>query len=75
MPTFFIIDGIKVDLYFNDHAPPHFHAKYAEYEDLIAIRNSTKLRGNLPTRQHKKIKKWAKEHRKVLMEIWEELHS
>ena len=37
MPTYFIIDGIKIDLYFDDHAPPHFHAIYAEYEELIEI--------------------------------------
>ncbi len=37
MPTYFTFDGIKIDLYFDDHAPPHFHAIYAEYEELIEI--------------------------------------
>ncbi len=75
MPTFFIIDGIKVDLYYNDHVPPHFHAKYAEYEDLINIKTLTKLKGNLPARQHKKIVKWARQHQDILMEIWDSLRS
>jgi len=73
MPTFFIIDGIKVDLYHNDHVPPHFHAKYAEYENLISIKKMEKMKGNLPTKQQRKIMKWAKEHQDILMEIWESL--
>jgi hypothetical protein len=27
MPTIAIVDGILILLYFNDHAPAHFHAK------------------------------------------------
>lgn len=75
MPTFFIIDGIKVELYFNDHAPPHFHAKYSGYEDVIEIRTLKRMKGNLPTKQHKKIKKWASKNQDLLMEIWDSLRS
>ena len=32
MPTFFIIEGVKICLFFDDHNPPHFHALFAEYE-------------------------------------------
>ncbi len=39
MPTFFIIDGVKIELYYKDHNPPHFHAIYAEYEILVDIKN------------------------------------
>jgi hypothetical protein len=71
MPTFFIIDGIKVDFYYNDHLPPHFHAIYAEYEELIDINKIETIRGELPKKQHKKIIKWAKENQNLLLEIWE----
>jgi hypothetical protein len=27
MPTIAIVDGILILLYFNDHAPAHFHAQ------------------------------------------------
>jgi hypothetical protein len=33
-----------------DHAPPHFHALYAEYEALIDLRNFSVIRGSLPGR-------------------------
>ncbi|MEZ4850870.1 MAG: DUF4160 domain-containing protein [Bacteroidia bacterium] len=73
MPTYFRFDGIKIDLYFNDHVPPHFHAIYAEYEELIEIQTLQTYQGTLPTRQHKKVIKWAEENQQILMEIWESL--
>jgi hypothetical protein len=71
MPTFFTIDGIKIDLYYNDHIPPHFHAIYAEHEVLIEIDTLKVYRGSLPKAQEKKVKKWAKANQKQLKEIWE----
>ena len=73
MPTFFIIDGIKIDLYYNDHVPPHFHAIFAEFEELIEIKTLETYRGNLPSKQHKKVIKWAKKNQSILMEIWESM--
>lgn len=71
MPTFFIIDGVKIDFYYNDHVPPHFHAIYAEYEVLIEIESLKIHRGSLPKPQQKKILKWAKANQAQLKEIWE----
>lgn len=34
-PAIKIIDAIKIDVYSREHPPPHFHAIYAEYEELI----------------------------------------
>ncbi len=74
MPTYFLFDGIKIDLYFDDHAPPHFHAIYAEYEELIEIETLETYQGKLPTKQRKKVIRWAKENQDVLMEIWQNNH-
>lgn len=73
MPTFFTIDGIKIDFYYNDHLPPHFHAIYAEFEELIDINKLETIRGELPKRQHKKIMKWAKANQTLLIEIWDSM--
>ena len=32
MPEICRFYGIIIKMYFADHAPPHFHAEYAEYE-------------------------------------------
>ena len=37
MPEISRFYGIVIKMYFADHAPPHFHAEYAEFEARIAI--------------------------------------
>lgn len=37
--------GIVVRMYFNDHAPPHFHVRYGEYEATVEIERLTLLSG------------------------------
>ncbi len=33
--------GITIAMYYNDHAPPHFHAKYGEHEaTVLELRNN-----------------------------------
>jgi len=33
-------------MFFNDHAPPHFHARYGEFEATIDIGTSAVLAGS-----------------------------
>ena len=37
MPTITIFYGIVIQMFWNDHGPPHFHALYGEDEAVIAI--------------------------------------
>ena len=73
MPTFFVIEGVKIELYYNDHAPPHFHAIFAEYELLIEIKTLIKIKGELPRHKEKKVIAWASQNREVLLELWDSL--
>ena len=57
MPTFFTINGVKIQLFFDDHAPPHFHTAIAEYKALIAIETGVILEGDLPKNKKKDILK------------------
>ncbi len=50
MPEVSRFYGIIVKMYFNDHAPPHFHAFYGENEALISITTLAVLAGRLPPR-------------------------
>ncbi len=74
MPTFYIIEGVKIELFFDDHNPPHFHAIIAEYDALIEIGTSNIMKGNLPKNKRKLILEWAKENRDDLKSIWNALH-
>lgn len=54
MPTIKIIDSVKIDIYSREHLPPHFHAIYAEYEELIEIESLKTYIGKIPTTQRKR---------------------
>jgi hypothetical protein len=56
MPLFELIDGIKINVYSNDHPPPHVHALYNEYEAVLSIADKVVLRGLLPMSKLRKVK-------------------
>ena len=47
---------------YRDHAPPHFHAVYGEYEATITIGELEVLSGYLPTRALRLVIEWARLH-------------
>ena len=57
-------------MFWRDHAPPHFHALYAEYEALIDIRTLEVIEGDLPKRAQALVLEWASENQTELMEDW-----
>ena len=70
MPTVAVIDGIKVEFYFDEHPPPHFHVKYAEYRAMVRIDNLRIIRGDLPRPQYRKILAWAAMRKTELDDAW-----
>jgi hypothetical protein len=50
MPTISVFYGIVIQMFWRDHAAPHFHALYAEHEALIELRDFRVIRGSLPER-------------------------
>ena len=71
MPTLSIFYGIVIQIYWFDHAPPHFHARYAEHEAQIDIRSIAVLDGSLPKRALAMVLRWTREHQAELMAGWE----
>lgn len=71
MPRISEFFGIVIAIYFGDHAPPHFHAKYAEFEASIAIDSLRVLEGSLPRRALALVLEWADEHREELRANWD----
>jgi len=71
MPTISAFYGILIQMFWQDHAPPHFHALYGEFEALIDIRTLEMIRGSLPRRAHALVRAWATLHRNELMEDWQ----
>jgi len=63
--------GIVITMYYNDHTPPHFHARYAEHEAQLAISSGDVLSGALPPRATSLAQEWAALHRDALIANWE----
>jgi len=59
MPTISWFYGISIQMFFNDHAPPHFHASFGDEEALISIETGEILRGDLPPRAVRLVRDWA----------------
>jgi Domain of unknown function (DUF4160) len=74
MPTISIFFSLKIMMFWNDHAPPHFHAAYVGQTD-DAIINIFPLevvqQGSLKRRALGLILDWAELHRDELLANWE----
>lgn len=70
MPTISVFYGIIIQMFWADHAPPHFHALYSEFEALINIQTMDVYEGRLPRRALALVLEWAALHRTELMEDW-----
>jgi len=74
MPTISTFYGIIIRMFFDEHAPPHFHAQYGEYKAVIDIRTLELQEGKLPRRALELTLDWAELHQAELLEDWELCH-
>ena len=70
MPEISRFFGIIIQMYYNDHEPPHFHVRYSGQRALIAIEDSSVLGGHLSPRTLGLVREWAALHRAELLEDW-----
>lgn len=71
VPTLSVFYGIVIQMFWDEHAPPHFHALYGEHEAMVDIRTLEILRGHLPRRALVLVMEWASLHRAELLEDWD----
>ena len=55
-------------MYYNDHGPPHFHARYGDRVIRVAIENGHILSGTFPRRAQGFVLEWLALHRDELLE-------
>ncbi len=70
MPEISRFFGIVIYIFYMDHHPPHFHAKYNEYEAVIRIDTLSVMAGNLPPRALGLVMEWAIMHQNEILENW-----
>lgn len=71
MPEISRFLGIVIAMYYKDHPPPHFHAKYGDQTGVFSIEDLRLIEGHLPRRVISFVLEWAFEHRDELMEDWQ----
>ncbi|TWU32062.1 hypothetical protein Q31b_58570 [Novipirellula aureliae] len=69
MPEISRFLGVIVRMYYRDHAPPHFHASYSDYEITVEI-NTGIVEGRFPRRALSAVLEWHSEHVDELRENW-----
>lgn len=70
MPELSRFYGIVIKMYFDDHAPSHFHAEYAEDEALVSIETLGVIAGRLQPRALGLVAEWAALHQEDLRKAW-----
>jgi hypothetical protein len=71
MPRISQFHGVSIYMYFQDHAPPHFHAMHGDEEAVITIIPPSLHRGTLPKKVLKKVLAWAALHQAALLADWQ----
>ena len=70
MPEISRFLGIVIRMYYRDHAPPHFHAEYGEYEVTVEIDRGI-VSGRFPRRALSAVLDWYGLNKCALAENWE----
>lgn len=71
MPEISRFLGIIITMYYSEHPPPHFHARYGQYKAVISIEPPALIHGMLPPRVHGLVIEWAALNRNELLANWQ----
>ncbi len=70
MPTISFFYGIAIQMFFNDHNPPHIHARYGNAKALIRIADGQIISGELPPTARRMVERWVLARQPELAENW-----
>ena len=71
MPEVSRFHGIVIAMYYGEHPPSHFHAKYGENRIRVAIHDGQIMSGNFPNHAERHVLNWLELHRDELTGNWE----
>jgi len=72
MPAISRFFGIIIKMYYNDHAPPHFHAEYGGSEILVEIETLAIIAGKMSPRATGLVMEWTALHQQELRQVWQQ---
>ena len=71
MPELCRFYGIIIAMFYSEHNPPHFHARYGDERIAIEISTLRIMEGGLPPRALGLVMEWASQHKEDLMLDWD----
>jgi len=71
MPTISRFYGVTIQMFWREHGPPHFHARYGRHTAIVDIRSMELVRGTMPSRARLLILEWVLAHQSELLENWD----
>lgn len=74
MPVLSRFLGISIEMYYGDHAPPHFHARYGEFFASVDIESGV-VTGRFPPRAIRLVLEWRELRLAELRRNWIEVVS
>jgi hypothetical protein len=64
------LDGLKIEIYPNEHPPPHFHVRSPSVDAVFRIDDCCLLKGKVRSNDNKKILHWYQNARPLLIDAW-----
>jgi len=69
MPIISRFLGISIRMYYDDHAPPHFHADYGSFEVMVELESGV-VRGRFPPRALRHVLEWRELQLREPRDAW-----
>lgn len=75
MPTIVVIEGLKLQVFADDHFPKHFHIIGPDFEVVVAMSDLSILKGRRYHREIREAMEWARLNHDVLLKEWARLND
>jgi hypothetical protein len=70
MPTIAWFYGIAIQMFYDDHNPPHLPARYGRARALVRLSDGEIIAGELPLTARRMVREWTLVRRAELEENW-----
>ena len=67
MPTIAYFYGMLVEMFWNEHPPPHLHVSYQSDRAVVSIETGEVLEGKLPSGAERDVRAWTLRHQAELL--------
>ncbi|AJY47036.1 DUF4160 domain-containing protein [Martelella endophytica] len=74
MPTIVKIGNIAIQIYADDHNPPHFHVVTPDHEAAVLLDSLELMVGSMDRKSLKAALEWARDNKEQLINEWNRLN-